>query len=102
MTADPTDWVIWKYPIPMLDEFSLPLPGDARVLSVQMQDGAIQLWALVQPKAAARARRFRMIGTGHPIAAAEEARLAFVGTFQLSGGALVFHLFEKAMEGESS
>lgn len=44
----------------------------------------------MDPQARARPVRFRLAGTGHPIA---EADLRYVGTFQLADGALVFHVF---------
>jgi len=89
---------VYKYPIPVEGEFELGLPQGARVLSVQVQAGMVCLWALVDPKAPLAPRRFRLAGTGHPIENAES--LSFVDTFQLHGGALVFHVFEYVEEGQ--
>jgi len=83
---------VYKYDVPIDDTFALALPEFARVLTVQVQDGQPRLWALVDPAAPPRDRRFRLAGTGHPIQEADDWR--YIGTFQLNGGALVLHLFE--------
>lgn len=89
---------IWKYPIPVQDDIQIEMPKGARVLTVQRQGdlpefGGPCLWALVNPEAKKEIRQFRLAGTGHPIDHAE--KLTYIGTFQMEGGALVFHLFEK-------
>ncbi len=48
------------------------------------------IWALVDTDAPEEARVFHVRGTGHPA----DALGRYVGTFQIDGGALVFHLFE--------
>lgn len=83
---------VYKYPIDLTDTFTLELPKGAQVLSVQMQGATPCLWALVDTKAEAERRTFRLAGTGHPID--ESLELRFVSTFQLYGGDLVFHVFE--------
>ncbi len=83
---------IWKYEIPLADHFSLPIPAGATFLSVQSQHDVPQSWWLVDPTAVKAPRVFRVIGTGHPIP--DLQNLHFLGTFQVSGGSLVFHLFE--------
>jgi hypothetical protein len=85
---------IYKYPVEVDDEFTIGLPEGARVLSVDTQHGEPVMWALVDPTAPTTNRTFRVIGTGHPIE--DAAELAFVGTFQMRGGSLIFHLFEKS------
>ena len=89
--------IIYKYPVEVDDEFTVELPEGARVLSVDTQHGEPVMWAMVDPTAPTSKRAFRVIGTGHPIDDADE--LSFVGTFQLRGGSLIFHLFEKAPAG---
>lgn len=49
------------------------------------------LWALVDPQADTTVRRFAVHGTGHP---GVDATGTYVGTYQLAGGQLVFHVFE--------
>lgn len=83
---------IYKYAVPATDAFVLELPRGAKFLSVQTQRGEPQSWWLVDPRRPADPRRLRVYGTGHRIETS--ATLEFLGTFQLSGGEFVFHLFE--------
>lgn len=84
--------VVWKYNIKNADEFTVNMPADAEILSVQVQHGKPQLWAFVDPEAKVlHPRRFRLSGTGHPMT---EGHYRFIGTFQLEGGNFVGHLFE--------
>ncbi len=87
---------IWKYPIPVADEFQLEMPMGARPLTVQVQDGKPYLWALVNTEFDVEPHRFRLAGTGHPL---EEDvwSYAYVGTFQVRDGRLVFHVFYKGL-----
>ena len=83
---------IWKYTV-MTDEFTHQMPKGAEVLDVQVQSGVPHLWALVDDIAPMERRRFATVGTGHPLPD-EISDGKHVGTFQLHGGALVFHLFD--------
>lgn len=83
---------IWKYPVGT-DYFSVRMPGGARVLSVDVQDGAVFMWALVDPDDFEEAREFVTFGPAHPLPDDAED-FDFIGTFLLHGGGLVFHLFE--------
>ncbi len=84
---------IWKFGVPTADDFTIDMPRGARILSVQVQGERPFVWALVDDEAPHARRHFEMRGTGHP--ARDCAALPFVGTFQLHGGALVFHLFDR-------
>jgi len=81
---------VFKYDVVMDDTFKLSLPQGAEVLSVGVQFGEPRMWVLVEPTAPVVERTFRVAGTGHHITGS----LKFIGTFQLEGGALIFHLFE--------
>src|SRR5437867_4021758 len=83
---------VFKYPLPMQDDFTLELPEGAEPLSVQVQRGQPCLWTLVDPSRSLQTRSFHMAGTGHPINNPD--RLRFIDTFQIEGGMLVFHVFE--------
>lgn len=86
---------IWKYSAPLQDLIRLMLPEGAQTLSVQMQGGGKdpQLWVFVPDVGAPRVeRQLIWLGTGQS-APANPGR--FIGTVQLHGGALVFHLFEQ-------
>jgi hypothetical protein len=83
---------IHKYNVTMEDTFELKLPRGAQILTVQEQYGEPQLWAVVDTSAPKEPRRFRLVGTGHPID--EKLNLSYVGTFQLDHGEFIGHLFE--------
>lgn len=82
---------IWKFPIKVTDQQVLQVPQDAQLLSVQMQGDQPCIWALVDPEAQKRPCTVQVFGTGHPVA----SEGAFLGTFQMHGGSLVFHVFFK-------
>ncbi len=83
---------VYKYPVIPNNEINIEMPKGAQILSVDTQFGKPQIWAAVDPQAPNVTRRFRMTGTGHSID--EKANLYHIGTFQMDGGALIFHLFE--------
>jgi|HubBroStandDraft_2_1064218.scaffolds.fasta_scaffold16971_9 hypothetical protein len=85
---------VYKYPLRLDDEMRVTLHAGARVLTVQEQRGDPYVWALVDPTQPEVSRRFRLAGTGQDILWQEN--MYYRGTFQLRGGALVFHLFEYA------
>lgn len=86
---------VYKYPIPWpptRDEFTLALPVGAEILCFQMQGETPCIWALVDTgNVSQETRKFRLAGTGHPI---EYTPKKYIGTIQLRGGLLIFHLFE--------
>lgn len=83
---------VWKFPIPIADEFSLTMPRDAELLFVATQKETGCLWARVitDDRVSLVERRFLLRGTGHPV----DLDAKYVGSFILLGGDLVFHLFE--------
>ena len=83
---------VWKFPLALKDEQSVRMPTGSEILTVQVQQGAIYLWALVAPKAPLVARTFMIFGTGDDISE-EGPRLAYIGTVQQ--GAFMVHVFEK-------
>ena len=82
---------IWKYDVPIEDYFEINMPKDAQILTIQTQNGEPKLWALVNPDNATEKRIFRHSGTGHPIT---DNNMDYIGTYQLHGGELIFHVFE--------
>lgn len=85
---------IYKYPFHLVDLLMVNMPAGAEILCVQTQREKPCMWARVDPSAPMELRSFAIYGTGHPISpdAAKDHR--YVGTFQLAGGDLVFHVFE--------
>jgi hypothetical protein len=86
---------VWKYPLKIEDRTEVALPRGARVLTVQVVRNEVVLYAVVDPEPirVLDRRVFLVVGTGH---LHEEwlDQLAYVGTFLLHDGALVFHVFE--------
>jgi len=85
---------IFKYPVLIQDHFTLELPKDAEILTVQTQRGTPQLWAMVDSETEKEKRYFRLTGTGHPLGDDYLRIINYIGTFQMGNGTLVFHLFE--------
>lgn len=84
---------IWKYELQNEGVQELKMPKGADILTVQTQYEKPCLWALVNPDAVEVSRGFMIYGTGHPVPT-EPYPHKYIGTYQLSGGALVFHVFE--------
>ena len=84
---------IHKYPLQTCDEQVIEMPVGAEILCVQVQNGVACLWASVETTFGLSGVRIYTFGTGHPLPAAE---LRYVGTYQLDGGSLVFHVYEDA------
>lgn len=86
---------IWKFDVPIRDEFGLLMPKDAEILKLDLQDGLPKMWALVDPENLKKERFFIGRGTGHPI---NESNIRYVGTVVMRDGRFVLHLFEKERE----
>ena len=69
----------------------LQMPAGAKVLTAQMQGDQPQLWALVDPTQPKERRVFVIYGTGNSV---PDNPGEYVATFQMDGGALVWHVFE--------
>ena len=83
---------VYKYPLgPLGDWITVQMPDKAEVLCVQVQNGVTCLWARVTVGGPPVIRHFRVAGTGHGLG---EELGRYVGTIQLHGGSLVFHVFE--------
>lgn len=85
---------IYKYPLEIEDEQNVLLPTGAKILTVQSILDKPYLYALVNPTAPNNmAVTIRTFGTGHPIS--DSGYLEYIGTFQIYGGHLVFHVFRQ-------
>lgn len=85
---------IWKFPLHLTDRQCVSMPIGAKILSAQVQHGAVTLWAMCdESRQDKRLRTILVIGTGHPV---PDDCGSFLGTVQFSGGGLVFHVFEVA------
>jgi len=84
---------IWKFPLHHSNR--IPMPIGSEILTVQTQNEIPCLWALVNPENETEMRLFEMIGTGHDITEDGAGERKYIGTLQLAGGALVWHVFER-------
>ncbi len=70
------------------------LPADAKILTVQYQFGEPHIWVMLDTEEPKVSWKFTIIGTGQDMGE-YLSKEDYIGTFQLDGGALVFHLFAK-------
>lgn len=83
---------IWKYVLSSVD-CEVEMPNDSQVLSAQVQDGAIVVWAMVHTNTRPIKRRFQVRMTGAEISGQDRMAMRFVDTVQLNGGSIVAHVF---------
>ena len=83
---------IWKYSIQISDSIIVDMPEGAEILTVQTQNNIACIWAKVDDNKVMVQRHLQMIGTGHDITDRKIGK--YIGTFQIEGGVLVFHLFD--------
>lgn len=81
---------IYKYPVKH-GAFLVKMYKGAEILCVQMQNGAPQMWALVDIEAKEEEHGFVVFGTGSNIHE-YPPRTKYIGTFQ--DPPFVWHLFE--------
>lgn len=84
---------IYKYPIyprqPM--DFTVDMPVDAKILTIQMQGPVMTIWALVDPGFVPAPRKMRIEWTGTGFVASD---LEYIATCQDLSTGLVWHLFD--------
>lgn len=83
---------IYRFDLPVVDEFTLSMPEFSRILCVGERGGTGHMWVMLNPELKKVERKFRIIGTGHPIP--DSAGLEYIGTFFMASGKLVWHVFE--------
>lgn len=82
---------IWKFPL-ILGDLTHSMPRGATVLHAQLQRDEPVMWALVDPSQPQEQRAFSVYGTGQEL---PDDPGEYIATFQMHGGALVFHVFER-------
>ena len=87
---------ILKYPLEITDTQYVNLHEGAEILSAQMQNGVLCIWALSNDKAPKVPVCIRIVGTGHLIDDVDAAFLIPIDTVQ--DGALVWHVFEECAD----
>jgi len=81
------------------DEVTLSLPLGTTILTVQAQHGLVCLWALLEAPHSEmmELRTFRVVPTGVEFTKPETPEMTilnYIGTIQLDGGNLIYHVFE--------
>ena len=85
---------IYKYILQDADVQSVSMPEGAKILCVQVQYGAACLWAEVDTDKPSVDRTIEMFGTGYEMRCDMGIERQYIGSYQLIGGALVFHVYE--------
>lgn len=88
---------VWKFSLSLLDEQTVFVPcrSTTRFLDCQLQNGALALWALVDPRAPGSTEpvTIKLLGTGHEHPDKRLEGFNHLSTVQMNGGALVWHVF---------
>ena len=67
----------------------IEMPENAKVLSIQLRENGIYLWAITDPDNKKVQRKFLLVGTGQQF---NSDNLEFIGTVQVEP--FVWHIFE--------
>lgn len=87
---------IYKYELSPNSPQSIDLPEGAQILTAQGQHGRnVCLWALVDPERPKEKRYFEVFATGESVHEDMGVERRYIGTAQLEGGLLIFHVFER-------
>lgn len=83
---------VWKYNIELTDTNKFDMPLRTEILHVECQGGDAVMWALVNlNEKLTEWREFIVVETGRAI---DARSCEYVGTFQLSAGTYIGHIFE--------
>jgi len=81
---------IFKYTLEITDRQVMSMPAGAKPLTVQMQNGKLQLWVLCDPGRSKNIRTFAVYGTGNPISDSDYAG-EYIASVQ--DGSFIWHVF---------
>lgn len=79
---------IYKYPIKIADTQILDMPVGADIISLQMQNGIITIWAIIDIEASLMPVKIRIFGTGIHYS---DLVLRHIGSIQ--DGDYIWHVF---------
>jgi len=83
---------IWKYEFTDNSSQAFEMPDDHKVLALNFQHGILCMWALVDTDSPKSYHSFEVYGTGWQL---PENPGEYIGTFQLSNGRFIFHVFKQ-------
>lgn len=81
---------IWKLPLQVTDIQRIKIPKNSGCLTIQVQYGVPCIWIACEDKEELEECTLYTHGTGHEIS---PKATKYLGSYQLDGGALVFHVF---------
>lgn len=81
---------IWKYKLRIEEFQEIKMPYGAEILTVQIQDGAPHVWAMVDTNEPGDRRHIETVATGDKLS---DGPRKYIGTYQLETG-LVLHAYE--------
>jgi len=84
---------IFKYQIPIQENFSLNIPKYSSILSFQLQNDIPCIWVVVHENQPLEKHNFSIYGTGYEV---NSSPMGYQGTIQLNG--FVWHLFLDSIE----
>lgn len=82
---------IYKYSLDITDEQVLQIPKSAKFCSLQVQNNVPCIWLMVDETEEDGLFKIITYGTGHKLGNLDN--YAFLGTYQLFNGSLVYHIF---------
>lgn len=85
---------IHKFELQVTDLQKIKMPVRRRVLTAQVQNGTICLWAQVDTESDMEEREVSIIGTGNPLPENHE-EYTYLTSVQMRGGLFVWHIFWK-------
>ena len=72
---------IYKYPVPVLESFTMKLPIGAEILRFDFIDGHAWLWAMIDQRVEDETREFRAFKTGALIP--DDVNLQYLGKYPI-------------------
>jgi hypothetical protein len=81
---------VFKYKLEPTNEQQILIPEGGKILHIDVQRGMPCIWAMVDPDMHSEPVTIYTYGTGHEI---DEKGLLYIGSYQLLGGDIVFHVF---------
>jgi len=92
--------VIYKYPLDIRHHQEIEMPSGSEILTVQSQGEMGCLWAMIDTEKEIKEMRIiSVVGTGHEV---PPDCVKYIGTFQMAGGALIWHVFETSPHKETN
>jgi len=88
---------ILKYPLEIIDNQTIKIPGFVCVMSVIEQRDIVVLYSMVNDTEPTKKLDIRIIGTGNPVDI-DIGLYDFIGTVNTNDGRLIWHIFAKKVE----